>query len=105
MIIMLDYDTAFWSVMGVVTALIMFFFSLRLSMMFRGGKIVKGWIAFAISATILTVISLVSMLQSLTLLQLPSWWREISAFIFRISLIYALYEVYSAWTGLTKKTN
>lgn len=103
---MADYSTTFWSVVGIALAVGMLFFAVKLSRMFRGARIARGWRAFALSAIILALTSTISTLQALGLTALPSWWREVSAFIFRLSLIYALYEVYVAWAklDLTKRS-
>ena len=94
---MIDYATAIWSVLGLVLALGMLFFSLRLSFFFKGGFIVRGWNAFALSSVFLVGISALSTAEAVQFIGLPSWWREGSAFAYRLTLFYAMFEVYRSW--------
>jgi hypothetical protein len=99
---MVQLDTAAFSLLGLVLALGMMFFSLRLRHMFAGSKIATAWETFAVSCVILAVISSVSTLQAFESLTLPVWWREGSALVFRLALFYAFYKVYLAWVRVGK---
>lgn len=78
----------------------MLFFALKVANIFGGSKIGRAWFTFTFSAAVLCVISLVALTGALELITLPVWWREGSAIVFRVTLLYALYRFYKAWTTL-----
>ncbi len=99
---MLDVLTASFGILGIVLSVGMLIFSLRLWRFFLGSKIGSACRGFGVSSVVLTVISVVTVLQAGGVVVLPTWWREGSAFLFRLVLFYALYEVYRAWTNFGK---
>lgn len=97
---MSDFSTVVLGIVGAVVAFGMLWFSLRVYRLFKGGKVEKAWRGFAISSIILVIISCIAAAQAIESIALPLWWREGSALIFRLSLLYAMYSVYVVWKRL-----
>ncbi len=98
---MVDLATAVLAVAGFLIAAGMLYFSLRVSGLFGRSMIGRAWLTFTVAAGILCVISLVALAGTFESLVLPLWWREGSALVFRLSLLYALYRFYRAWKTLS----
>src|SRR5208282_4814165 len=100
---MIDTSTVALGIAGAILAFGMLWFSFRVLKLFKGGKVEKAWRGFALSSIILVIISLVAVAQAIESIMLPIWWREGSALIFRLSLVYAMYNVYIIWKNLGTK--
>jgi|SRR3989304_3477623 len=100
---MVELGTVGFGIAGAVLGFGMLWFSIRVFDLFKGGSLARAWLGFAVSSGILVVISLAAVAQSFEWLSLPSWWREGSALIFRLSLVYALYIAYRTWKHLGPK--
>lgn len=62
----------------------------------------KAWVHMFIAGIILTVISAVSSAQTLQIIQLPVWWRNASADIYRVYLLIAVIVIFQAWMNVGK---
>ncbi len=100
---MIDISTVAFAIAGAILGFGMLWFSIRVFKLFKGGTVEKAWRSFALSSIILVVISLVAVAQAMESIMLPIWWREGSALIFRLSLVYAMYNAYITWKNLGTK--
>jgi hypothetical protein len=57
----------------------------------------KAWVHMFIAGILLAVISAVSSAQTLQMIYLPAWWRNVSADIYRVYLLIAVIIIFHAW--------